>query len=106
MVIRFGLVLLALLLGALSFGVFSDASTIRVLVARTILTLDPERPDLVIDVRYSMLPNRVDALWGIQLDRNAGPADHPGFVTFRTLSPADRRAFLAMLAFGDSSRDE
>ena len=46
MVIRFGLVLLALLLGALSFGVFSDASTIRVLVARTILTLDPERPEV------------------------------------------------------------
>jgi inner membrane protein len=70
------------------------------------LGLDPERPDIVIDVRYSMLPNRIDPLWGIQLDRDAGHADHPRFVTFRTLSPADRRAFFAMLAFGDSSQNE
>ena len=65
-----------------------------------------QRPDLVIDVRYSMLPNRVDPLWGIQLDRDAGHADHPRFVTFRTLSPADRRAFFGMLVSGESPRGD
>ena len=65
------------------------------------LGLDPKRPDLVIDVRYSMLPNRVDPPWGIQLDRDAEFDDHPEFVTFRALSPAVRRAFLAMLGFGE-----
>ena len=33
------------------------------------LALDPKRPDSAIDMRYSVVPNQVDALWGIDLDR-------------------------------------
>lgn len=67
------------------------------------LALDPNRAHTVIDVRYSMLPNRIDPLWGITLDPAADATSFPAFVTFRTLSPADRDAFFSMLL--PSSRD-
>ncbi len=60
------------------------------------LALDAGDPNRVIDLRYSMLPNRVDALWGIQLDP-AAPQAHVGFVTDRQFSPEQRRALVCML---------
>lgn len=38
------------------------------------LAMDRDEPLYVVDVRYSSLPNRIDALWGLQLDETA-PAD-------------------------------
>ena len=32
------------------------------------LAIDPNDPNRIIDIRYSMLPNRMDGLWGIILD--------------------------------------
>ena len=32
------------------------------------IALDPKRENTIIDVRYSLLPNEIDALWSIQLD--------------------------------------
>jgi inner membrane protein len=66
------------------------------------LALDPNRAHTVFDVRYSMLPNRIEPLWGITLDPAADATSFPAFVTFRGLSPADRKAFLSML-FPDAS---
>lgn len=61
------------------------------------LALDPNRAHTVIDVRYSMLPNRIDPLWGITLDPAADATSFPAFVTFRRLSQADRDAFFSLL---------
>ncbi|MCG8653697.1 MAG: metal-dependent hydrolase, partial [Pirellulales bacterium] len=47
------------------------------------ISRDPVLPDRIIDVRYSMLPNQVAALWSIELARDAGPADHARFQTHR-----------------------
>ena len=44
------------------------------------VSVDPEVPNRIIDVRYSMLPNEIHALWLIELDRNAGPEDHVGYI--------------------------
>jgi len=60
------------------------------------LALDPADPDLVIDVRYSLVPNEIDALWGIVLDRRH-PQRHARFVTDRATGPAERAALLEML---------
>jgi len=51
----------------------------------------PEPPGYVIDVRYSMLPNRIDPLWGIQLSPGARADYYSGYVTTRELSASDRR---------------
>lgn len=51
----------------------------------------------VVDVRYSLVPNRLEPLWGIRLDATV-PADaHAGYFTARETSAADRRALTAMV---------
>ncbi len=60
--------------------------------------LDPAGDDRIIDVRYSMVPNRIEALWGIQLDRTAEPTAHVDFFTSRALSK-DQRAETQRLLF-------
>jgi inner membrane protein len=61
------------------------------------LALDPAGNDRIIDVRYSMVPNRIEALWGIQLDRAAAPAAHVHFFTSRSPSKEHRAETLRML---------
>lgn len=60
------------------------------------LARDPAHRNRVVDVRYSMLPNRIDALWGIEL-KPEQPQQHADFVTDRAASPAMRAALLQML---------
>lgn len=40
------------------------------------LGLDPENPNRIIDTRYSLLPNEITGLWGIELDPNASGDEH------------------------------
>lgn len=40
------------------------------------VAIDPYNPNRVIDIRYSLLPNQIDALWGIELSQQAGKLDH------------------------------
>ena len=66
------------------------------------VALDPRDPRRIVDVRYSMVPNRIEGLWGIRLNP-AAPADaHAEFTTTRDLSPEDRAAIVRMLV-GSSS---
>ncbi|XOV87892.1 MAG: metal-dependent hydrolase [Pseudomonadota bacterium] len=51
------------------------------------LALDPTRPNYVIDIRYSMIPNEIQPLWGILLDPAAGPGEHVRYVTDRSGGP-------------------
>lgn len=46
------------------------------------LALDPTSPRRVIDVRYSLLPNQIKPLWGIELDP-LRQHQHVGYVTTR-----------------------
>ena len=60
------------------------------------LALAEDDPTLVVDVRYSLVPNRIDPLWGIRLQPDA-PDSHARFETDRATTPADREALLRML---------
>jgi len=40
------------------------------------IAMDPEVPNKIIDVRYSMIPNEIDALWAIELDPAAASETH------------------------------
>lgn len=57
----------------------------------------PERPYEVVDVRYSLLPNEIEPLWGIRLARGAGPEAHVAYWAARNVTPAKRARLLAML---------
>ncbi|ADJ27069.1 metal-dependent hydrolase [Nitrosococcus watsonii] len=56
----------------------------------------PNRPCILGDIRYAMLPTRIIPLWGIELDL-ARQNQHVRFRTFRHLDEATRHAFLNML---------
>ena len=45
---------------------------------------DPGNPDRIIDMRYSMVPNEIDALWSIGISASAGPDAHVTFQTHRS----------------------
>lgn len=44
---------------------------------------DPINPHRIIDMRYSMVPNEIDALWSIGVSASAGPDTHVTFQTHR-----------------------
>jgi inner membrane protein len=48
--------------------------------SRGFLSLDPDNPLRVIDMRYSFVPNEAKGMWSVWLNRQAGKTDH---VTFR-----------------------
>jgi len=60
------------------------------------------RPDNeVVDVRYSVVPNEIEPLWGIRLRPHAAEDAHVSYFTQRQAGPAALRRLLAMLAGRD-----
>lgn len=47
------------------------------------IAMDPNRSNQIIDVRYSFIPNEVNALWSIELAVAASPATHARYRTHR-----------------------
>ncbi|MBT8114986.1 MAG: hypothetical protein KJP04_06385, partial [Arenicella sp.] len=47
------------------------------------VAIDPDNPQRIIDVRYSLLPNRLDGMWGIILDPEADDKAHVLWTTTR-----------------------
>ncbi|MEM7357979.1 MAG: metal-dependent hydrolase [Pseudomonadota bacterium] len=47
------------------------------------LGIDPDNPQRIIDIRYSLIPNRMDGMWGIELDQQAAASDHARWTTTR-----------------------
>ncbi|MDP1717511.1 MAG: hypothetical protein Q8L40_05495, partial [Burkholderiales bacterium] len=60
------------------------------------LARHPERPEIIGDVRYAMLPDSVRPIWGIVIDP-AQPERHVDFVTLRGFTHDDRQRFVGML---------
>lgn len=61
------------------------------------LAIKPGTDDVVADMRYSMLPNEIDPLWGIKIDLNQ-PGRHVSYETYRDLRGRSR--FFSMLFYG------
>ncbi len=60
------------------------------------LALLPGKKNIIIDVRYSLIPNRLRPLWGIRLAADT-PQQHADLVNLRDLNTQHRRDFLQML---------
>ncbi|WP_045454483.1 metal-dependent hydrolase [Vibrio campbellii] len=58
---------------------------------------DPNEGLRVIDVRYSIVPNEFNALWGIELSKTADKGMHVEYTTHRDSSQQSRQAFIEML---------
>lgn len=61
------------------------------------VALDPAAPNRVIDIRYSVVPNEIAPLWGIDLVPGAGPDRHARFITDRASDVEQRDAYWALL---------
>lgn len=47
------------------------------------VAIDPNNENRIIDIRYSLLPNKMTGMWGITLDRNAQQDEHVVWTTTR-----------------------
>ncbi len=63
------------------------------------LGVDPDNPLHIINIRYSMLPNEINPLWGIVLDPDAGPEEHVIYQADRARS-TERLSKLIEMLFG------
>lgn len=61
------------------------------------LALDPKRANRVIDVRYSVVPNQIDPLWGVALSPDVAPDVHVAFFANETIGPGQRGDYLRLL---------
>ncbi len=60
------------------------------------LTRHPDKPDIIGDARYSMIPNSLSPLWGIRADTTL-PDRHVPFLNFRDAGSDVREEFLRQL---------
>ncbi|MDV6343863.1 metal-dependent hydrolase [Nitrosomonas sp. Is37] len=60
------------------------------------VAIQPEYPDLLVDVRYSNLPTTIAPLWGIEMNLQ-DPDQHALYRLFRDTSKETRQKFLAYL---------
>ena len=61
-----------------------------------LVAIQPEQPNVLIDVRYSNLPTTVAPLWAIEMDRE-NPDEHAKYSLFRDASKETREKFLSLL---------
>lgn len=57
------------------------------------LGLDPDNANRIIDIRYSLIPNKMTGMWGIVLDENASIDQH---VVWNTTRPKGAGAWLSV----------
>ena len=60
------------------------------------IAVHPEKANVLADVRYSIQPNGLLPLWGIEYDPMQ-PQQHVQFSTYRSLTKSNRQRFFAML---------
>lgn len=61
------------------------------------LALDPRHPNRIIDLRYSFVPNDVDALWSIEVSPDAAADTHVRYLTHRNNARQNLAKLWAMI---------
>lgn len=61
------------------------------------LAIKPENNNIIFDVRYSLLPNKINLMWGIKLNKENENTAHVKFITNVRLNSEMRKQFLDML---------
>ncbi|NMT56856.1 metal-dependent hydrolase, partial [Vibrio parahaemolyticus] len=58
---------------------------------------DPNNEMRIVDMRYSIVPNQINALWGINLSPKASADAHVEYTAHRGSTAEDRQVFFNML---------
>ena len=61
------------------------------------LAIDPQDQNVIMDVRYSFLPNQIKLMWGIELSQQNTGNEHANFITNTKLDPKTRIQFIELL---------
>jgi inner membrane protein len=69
-------------------------------ISNGFVALDRHDPLRAVDIRYSMVPNEIDAFWAIELDPAAAPEAHVRYITTRERAPEQAQRLLEMLLPG------
>jgi inner membrane protein len=64
------------------------------------LVISPKNKNLIVDVRYSILPNQISGLWGIELNPEAGFVEHAKFISNRNKSEDRIKVLINMIIDG------
>ena len=67
------------------------------------VAVDPRVPNRIVDMRYSMVPNTIDPLWGIELDPEAPPDRHVRYLEVQE-SRSEQRDLYRRLLTGENCR--
>ena len=62
------------------------------------LAVHPDNKNIIIDIRYSMLPNEINGLWGIEINPSADDKKHITYITNRSLSGRRFKDLLNMIS--------
>ena len=65
------------------------------------VAVDPHLENRIIDMRYSVVPNTIDPLWGIDLDPKAAPDSHVRYVVDRAARLEQRDLYWRLLTGED-----
>lgn len=61
------------------------------------LAVNPENPNVIIDVRYSLLPNDIKMMWGIGVDTRKTSEAHSSFIIDTELDEQSKKKFIEIL---------
>ncbi len=61
------------------------------------IAVSKNNPNQIFDIRYSMLPNEINGLWGIELKMNANEDEHITYITNRSPSRSTFKEFWKLL---------
>lgn len=61
------------------------------------LAVDPKNKNVIIDMRYSFLPNKIKLMWGIELNKNNAEDTHVKFLSDSKLNSKMRKQFMKLL---------
>lgn len=61
------------------------------------LAINPDNKNIVMDVRYSFLPNQIKLMWGIELAQHNNRNTHANFLTNSKLDTQTRNKFIKLL---------
>ena len=61
------------------------------------LAVNSQDPNVIVDMRYSFLPNQIKLMWGIELSQQKIESAHANFITNNKLSTRTRQQFIKLL---------
>jgi len=61
------------------------------------LAISLKDSNVILDVRYSLLPNQIKLMWGIKLNQNKAEDEHVDYFTNTKLNGQDRNKFIELL---------